>query len=184
MKTNKQLNKLGLNLLKNSRIEVFNKLRKKIYNKWDPDFYGANLQRANLCGINLSGANLRGADLREVNFSGANLQRANLYGTDLRGANLSGANLLDANLRGAKGFIQFVEPIKPLTPKAIARVTIMLVLWEVHKAGKFGQRSATEVSKLLEMPGTISVRIQKISRALRLIGYVEKEVERLKDKFK
>lgn len=96
-----------------------------------PDFFGANLERANLRGADLKNADLEEANLEEANLckanlevanlenanleenileganlelsvlEGANLKGAYLVGAMLRGANLCGADLAGANLRGA-----------------------------------------------------------------------------------
>ena len=71
-----------------------------------------------------------------------------------------------------------------LTPKAVARVTTLLVLWEASKAGALGDMNNTQIAAMLELEGSQPLVIKKVRRALQLIAYVENEVARLTDKFK
>ncbi len=79
---NDHLNAEGLELLKLSDPERFNKLREK-NPEWIPHLSGADLRGVILVGANLSGADLSDATLNASNLYGANLTGANLHNTKL-----------------------------------------------------------------------------------------------------
>jgi uncharacterized protein YjbI with pentapeptide repeats len=109
-----------LELLRDGKIDEFNKIRKQTYILLDchdlnlsglnlrrVDLHDANIRDAKLEDAKLSTANLTKADLRGANLSrailnGANLSRAILNGANLSRANLSGANLSRADITDAQ----------------------------------------------------------------------------------
>ncbi len=104
-----------LNLLREGKVEEFNKRREK-NSKTPLDFSmenlhgihipGANLSSANLRRTNLSASDLEGADISNADLSradleGSNLSKANFSNVVLESTNLSNANLTRSNLSNA-----------------------------------------------------------------------------------
>ena len=93
-------NSIALNLLKNGKIEEFNKRRANgEFSKLD--LSGINLENTNLDNANLDNAKLEGINLRNASLKGANLHEATLESASLTYTKLDFANLSNANLSNA-----------------------------------------------------------------------------------
>lgn len=88
-------------LLKQSRIDEFNKTRPNLLNLGRIGLRGISLQGINLQGVDFHHSDLRGIDLQSVNLPNANLQDSNLLNAIMRNAIMHEADLRNANLRNA-----------------------------------------------------------------------------------
>ncbi len=92
----KSISKSMLNLLREGKVQEFNKMREENSSKNLLDFSMENLH-----GIKIPGANLSSANLRRTNLSAADLEGANISNADLTRADLEGANLSKTNFSNA-----------------------------------------------------------------------------------